>query len=564
MGKYINRGNDGFKRYANGEYIDKTELIGYINSTISKPMMLTCVTRPRRFGKTAAAQMLYAYYDKSSDSRELFAPYKIAADPSFGQHLNKYPAIYLDVTDFTTRYEGRDDIVDIIQAAIIKDMKKVYPEVEVDDDADLMDTLLEINMATDEKFVMVIDEWDAICRENSPTPTPSRKGEGSIYIQDAKTRSGQTSNVTTPLPPAGGVGGGAFDKYVNFLRRMFKGGNTAKVFACVYMTGILPIKRYGTQSALNDFQEFSMANPRQLAGLFGFTEVEVKHLCEKYGMDYEDMKGWYDGYNFGAGLQSVFNPNSVIIACTSHVYDNYWGRTSAFETLQRYIDLDMNGVQERLEKLLRGERQEVKALRFGFDVSSIGSDDELLTLFIHLGYLSYNVEEETATVPNKEIRIEFVEALRGSKTHKKLSAMVKLSDRLMRATLDGDERLVAEIVGQIHDGDAGPDFYSNEQALRSVLKLGYISAIDKYISIQELPTGKGYADLVFIPRTGGYLPAVVVELKWNKTEHAAIDQIKERNYPDVLKRFTDNILLVGISYNEKTKEHTCRIEKNFV
>ena len=536
MGIFINGGNDGFRRYANGEYVDKTDLISYINSTISKPTMLTCVTRPRRFGKTAAAQMLYAYYDKSSDSRELFAPYKIAADPSFGQHLNKYPAIFLDVTFFTTRYAGREDIVDLMQAAIIKDLKKAYPEMEVDGDADLMDVLIDINMSTGEKFVMVIDEWDAICREAADKPS-------------------------------------LMDKYVNFLRRLFKSNFTPRVFACVYMTGILPIKRYGTQSALNDFKEFSMTNADILAGFIGFTEPEVKCLCKKYDMEYVEMKGWYDGYSFGPEYPAVFNPNSVMEACNRHAYGNYWGRTSAFEALQRYIDLDMNGVQESLEKLLRGERQEVKALRFGFDISSIGSDDELLTLFIHLGYLSYNVEEETVTIPNKEIRMEFVEALRGSKTHKKLQAMVKLSDRLMRATLEGDERLVAEIVGQIHDSDAGPDFYNNEQALRSVLKLGYISAIDKYVSIQELPTGKGYADLVFIPRTGGYLPAVVVELKWNKTEHAAIDQIKERrsalplrsskNYPDVLKRFTDNILLVGISYEETTKQHTCKIEKVF-
>ncbi len=524
MGIYINRGNDGFKRYANDEYVDKTELISYVNSTIGRATMLTCVSRPRRFGKSIAAQMLYAYYDKSCDSRELFSKYKISQDKSFEQHLNKYPAIYLDITDFTTRYEGRDDIVDLMQKEIMEDIAEDYPDIVVKDNDDLMALLLRIAMKKGENFVMIIDEWDAICREAADKPS-------------------------------------LMDKYVNFLRRMFKGGNTAKVFACVYMTGILPIKRHGTQSALNDFKEFSMTNADILAGFIGFTEPEVKSLCKKYNMDYEDMKGWYDGYSFGPDYPAVFNPNSVMEACNRHAYGNYWGRTSAFETLQRYIDLDMTGIQESLEKLLRGERQEVKALRFGFDVSSIGSDDELLTLFIHLGYLSYNVEEETVTVPNKEIRIEFVEALRGSKTHKKLSAMVKLSDRLMRATLDGDEQQVAEIVGQIHDSDAGPDFYNNEQALRSVLKLGYISAIDKYVSIQELPTGKGYADLVFIPRTGGNLPAVVVDLKWNKTEHAAIDQIKERNYPDVLKRFTDNILLVGISYDEATKQHTCKIEK---
>ena len=524
MGKFINGGNDGFRRYATREYVDKTDLIAYVNSTIGTDSMLTCVTRPRRFGKTAAAQMLYAYYDKSSDSRELFAPYKIANDPSFGQHLNKYPAIFLDMTFFTTEYEGRDDIVDIIQTAIIKDLRKAYPDVETDDDAGLIDVLLDINMATGEKFVMIIDEWDAICREAADKPQ-------------------------------------LMDKYVNMLRRLFKSNFTPRVFACAYMTGILPIKRYGTQSALNNFQEYSMTDADMLAGYIGFTEPEVKSLCLKYNMDYEEMKNWYDGYSFGPEYPAIFNPNSVIQACKRHTYKNYWGKTSSFETLQLYIDMNQTGVQECLEKIVRGESLKVSVLRFGFDVSSIGSDDELFTLMIHLGYLAYDAESRTVRIPNKEIRMEFIEALRGSKTHKKLQAMVRLSDRLVNATLDGNEQQVAEIVGQIHDSDAGPDFYNNEQALRSVLKLGYISAIDDFISIQELPTGKGYADLVFIPRTGGDLPAVVVELKWNKTDHAAIDQIKERNYPDVLKRFTDNILLVGISYDETTKQHTCKIEK---
>ena len=524
MGKFINGGNDGFRRYANGEYVDKTDLISYINSTISKPTMLTCVTRPRRFGKTAAAQMLYAYYDKSSDSRELFSKYNISQDKTFEEHLNNYPAIYLDVTDFTTRYAGREDIVDLMQKEMMEDIAEDYPDIEVKDNDDLMALLLRITMKKGETFVMIIDEWDAICREAADKPS-------------------------------------LMDKYVNFLRRMFKGGNTAKVFACVYMTGILPIKRYGTQSALNNFQEFSMTDADMLAGYIGFTESEVKSLCSKYDMDYEEMKNWYDGYSFGPEYPAIFNPNSVIQACERHTYKNYWGKTSSFETLQLYIDMNQTGVQECLEKIVRGESQKVSVLRFGFDVSSIGSDDELFTLMIHLGYLAYDAESRTVRIPNKEIRMEFIEALRGSKTHKKLQAMVKLSDRLMKATLDGDEQQVAEIVGQIHDSDAGPDFYNNEQALRSVLKLGYISAIDDFVSIQELPTGKGYADLAFIPRLGSSQPAVVVELKWNKTEHAAIEQIKERNYPDVLKRFTDNILLVGISYDETTKQHTCKIER---
>lgn len=181
------------------------------------------------------------------------------------------------------------------------------------------------------------------------------------------------------------------------------------------------------------------------------------------------------------------------------------------------------------------------------------------TLFIHLGYLTYDPEDMTVAIPNKEVGMEIVEALRGSKTHAKLAAMIKTSDRLMEATLAKDEQQVAAIVEQLHDSEAGPDYYNNEQALRSVLKIGYLSAIDYYVSIQELPSGKGYADLTLIPRYGGRRPAVVVELKWNKPVTAAIDQIHQRNYPEAVRRFTDNILLVGISYDEKTKQHTCEI-----
>ena len=272
------------------------------------------------------------------------------------------------------------------------------------------------------------------------------------------------------------------------------------------------------------------------------------------------MKGWYDGYSFGEECPSVFNPNSVMTACNRRKFGSYWGKTSAFETLQRYIDLNISGVQEVLEGILRGDKPRISVLRFNFDLSSIGTDDELFTLFIHLGYLTYDPEYMTVAIPNKEIGMEIVEALRGSKTHEKLAAMIKTSDRLMKATLAKDEATVAAIIEQLHDSEAAPDFYNNEQALRSVLKLGYISAIDDYVSIQELPSGKGYADLALIPRYDGKRPAVVVELKWNREADAVIEQIKLRNYPEAVSRFTDNILLVGISYNENTKKHHCRIE----
>ena len=533
MGVYINRGASGFERYANGEYVDKTGMIGYVNSTIDTPESLICVTRPRRFGKSAAAQMLYAYYDKSCDSRQLFERFQVAGDPTFEQHLNKYPSIIIDMTTFTTKFKGRVDIVDLIQKIVIKDISKAYPDIEIEEYDDLMDVLLKVVMAAGEKFVMIIDEWDAICREAEDKPQ-------------------------------------LMDSYVNLLRRLFKNIDTPRVFALVYMTGILPIKRYGTQSALNDFREYSMTDPKALAEYFGFTTEEVKALCDKYHMDFEEMKGWYDGYHFNVMRPvgavdpqpvtiSMFNPNSVMQAIRSHMCNNYWVRTSSFESLQRYIDMDFPGVKDTFEILLNGGERRVETLRYGDNLYDVATDDELFTLLIHLGYVSYNMMRGTVRLPNTEVRIEITEAVRGSKSHPELARWVRESDKLLEYTWAMDEEQVAKAIDTIHNTKISPRFYNDEQSLRSVIRMAYIGAVDYYVEIQELPSGKGFADLVFIPRRHSQRPAIVIELKWNQPVRAAIDQIRERDYPAILRGFTDNILLVGITYDEKTKRHQCSI-----
>lgn len=534
MGTYINKGNAGFTKYTRGEYVDKTKMIAYINATLGTSEMLTCMTRPRRFGKSMAANMLCAYYDQSCDSRQLFAPYQISQQASFQDHLNRYPTIFIDITSFTTRYADRDDIIDILQQKVAADIRQHYPAAPYAEDADLMDTLLAARQCAAEKFFIIIDEWDAICRELSSKPK----------IQD---------------------------DYINLLRRMFKTNDTAEVFAGVYMTGILPIKKFGTQSALNDFREYSMTSPGALGGYFGFCDDEVKALAAKYGMDHAEMKRWYDGYELDSFdwllhnptpvKVSIYNPNSVMSALRSHKCDNYWSKTEAFETLQQYIDMDFEGVKQTLENLIQGISIPLRALRFGNDMNSISSNEELFTLLAHLGYLSYNADTRLAVLPNQEIREEFVEALRGSQSHAELSALVKESDHLLEATWQMDADTVAEGIDQIHNHKVAPNFYNNEQALRSVIRMAYLGAIDHYIDIEELPSGKGYADLVFIPRRNSDKPTLVVELKWAAAESAAIKQIKERQYPDLLKGFTSNLLLIGINYDPTTKRHTCCIEQ---
>lgn len=533
MGTYINKGNDGFAKYTKGEYIDKTEMIAYINSTLGSANMLTCVTRPRRFGKSMAANMLCAYYDKSCDSSTLYERFEIAKDPSYKEHLNKYLVINVDVTNFVSEFRGRKDIVKKMQKAIKDDIIAAFPEVNVAKNAHLMSVLLAVATAKKEKFIFVIDEWDALCRELSDRPE-------------------------------------IMDEYVNLLRRMFKSNDTASVFAGVYMTGILPIKKYGTQSALNDFREYSMTSPGPMGGFLGFNDNDVKILAEKYGMDFTELKRWYDGYEMESfdwrvnipeiKKIAIYNPNSVMAAIRARHCDNFWAQSEAFESLRRYIDYDFNGVKETLERLIIGEPVRINVLSFANDLNSISNNEELFTLLIHFGYLSYDRNERIARLPDQEIREEFVEALRGSKNHKELSELVRKSDALLESLWMRDEEAVAKGVEYIHNHKVAPNFYNNEQSLRSVVRTAFLGAIDHYIEIQELPSGKGYADLVFVPRRNSNHPLLVVELKWDNSAETAISQIKKRDYPEILKPLAGEVLLVGINYDSKTKTHTCLIE----
>jgi hypothetical protein len=289
MGIYLNLGNSGFQSVRNGEYIDKSGLISVVNSTINTEQRCSCVSRCRRFGKSLAAKMLCAYYDQSCNSRSLFEDLEIARDPQFEKYLNKFPVIYLDITNFTTRNIAIQDIASFIQKEVKNEVLSLYPEVKEGDTDDLMDVLTKVADHYGIQFVMIIDEWDAICRE----------------AHEHKD---------------------AMDRYVNLLRRLFKGSNTTQVFAAVYMTGILPIKKFNTQSALNNFMEYSMVEPRKMGHFFGFTKDEVRALGTKYGMDTDELEKWYDGYQIG-DEKSMFNPNSVMQALNVGRCRSFWAGT---------------------------------------------------------------------------------------------------------------------------------------------------------------------------------------------------------------------------------------------
>ena len=522
MGSFINIGNSGFQSVLNGVYVDKTELISSINNTLYTEHRFSCITRCRRFGKSLAAKMLYAYYDQSCHSRSLFADLKIAGDNSFEKHLNKYPTIFVDMSDFVTRFKNDDNIVGHLNAELKSDISEAYPDIPVKEEDDLMAFLIRIAAKRQQQFIFIIDEWDAICRE-------FRQGTNTM------------------------------DDYVNWLRRMFKGGQSAQVFAGTYLTGILPIKKYKTESALNNFTEYSMVNSGRLAGCFGFTKQEVESLCQKDGSDFNEFEKWYDGYKLGNEL-SIFNPNSVMQALWEGRCRSFWASTGAYDAVSHYIQMNYKGLKDDIIKMLGGGRCKVDPTGFQNDMSVIRKKDDVLTVLIHLGYLAYDWDNSECYIPNREVAGEIVNAVEDSHWDVVTEAIIQ-SEQLLQAIIDGDEDAVAKGVEAAHDENTSILSYNNENSLACVLSIALYYAKNDYIIHRELPTGKGFADLVLMPRKNVDKPAILLELKSNQSAVSAIDQIHRKEYQGKITQFADKVLLVGISYDSKTKKHECVIEK---
>ena len=523
MGIYLNPGNAGFQSSRAGRYVDKSGMIAVVNETIGKKEKLSCISRARRFGKSYAAQMLCAYYDRSCDSSALFDDLEIAGHPSYREHLNQYNVIYLDITNIIGEI-GLKNVVDYIREAVIRELKKEYPELE--EMTVLSAALSEVVDKWDRgrKFIAIIDEWDAIIRDSSATK------------EDQK-------------------------RYLEFLRSLFKSsGTTDKIFAAAYMTGILPIKKDGSQSAISEFREYTMLDPGKFGKFVGFTEQEVKALCEEDGMDFEEMKRWYDGYSF-EDIRSIYNPNSVMYALDKRKFKSYWAMSSSATSLLDYINMDFDGLSDAAADLLAGKRVGVRVKKFQNDLVSLRSKDDVLTLLTHFGYLSYDSESETVTIPNQEIRDEFSEMIHDV-THEETLQRVRDSIQLIKDTAEGNADAVAAQIEKIHRQECTPLHYNREQSLRAVIKMAYFAYRDYYLQFEELSGGTGYADIVYLPKKYSDYPALIIELKWEDTPETAIHQIKSRNYPDVLKNFDGDIFLVGISYDkeDKEKKHHCVIE----
>lgn len=522
MGIYLNPGNDAFQEAVNSEiYVDKSMLIAFTNKKIRTSQKNICVSRPRRFGKSMAADMLVAYYSRGCDSRELFQNLKIAQHPSFTEHLNKYNVIHINMLDELTESKTVSDMMTTLKKKLLWELEEEYGDIRCYDWNDLVMVMKTIHNKTGQQFVIIIDEWDCLFRE---------------YQNDTD----------------------AQKEYLDFLRFWMKGKS---YLTLAYMTGILPIKKYGKHSALNMFDEYSMTNAEPIEEFTGFTEDEVKQLCQTYQMDFSETKKWYDGYSLNH--HSIYNPKSVVEAIMRNRIDSYWTKTETYESLKKYIQMDSFGLKEIVTRLISGEHYPVNPDKFQNDMVTFNSADDVLTLLIHLGYLTYDFNTETAWIPNSEVQREFINSIEDGGWEPVMEA-IRQSDKLLQATLKMQEEKVAEIIEEVHRQNTSIIQYNNENSLSCVLSLAYYSAKKDYVMYRELAGGDGFADLVFVPRKNCQTPAFIVELKWNQSAETAIDQIKKKNYAECLQDYTGEILLVGINYDRNSKEdnkkHFCKIE----
>ena len=526
MALYLNVGNESFQESLNSLiYVDKSPLIEILNKSIKTKNKYFCLSRPRRFGKSVTAQMICSYYAKGQDCSPLFDDLKIASFDDYKKHLNQYDVISINISDeFSRASHNVKSMTDILTKSIVRELKEEYPNCVISSPEFLDLTLQEVYNYSKVPFVFVIDEWDCIMREKKEDPD-------------------------------------SLKQYLEWLKAIFK---DKPYVGLAYMTGILPVKKYGSHSALNMFTEYSMTEPLNLGQYIGFTENEVKDICKQHDVAFNQMQQWYDGYSF-KDVPHIYNPNSVVNAATYKKFISYWTKTETFESLQQYIDMNMEGLRDDIVKLIAGEDVIVDVSTFSNDMVTFHSKDDVLTLLIHLGYLAIKGSTNLGVIvhiPNEEIKLEFKTCVKNNNRYAGVYDLIKNTDVLLNEIWSLNSEAVAKIFDEAYQDHTSILTYNNENSLANVIAISlFLSTTNTYNVVRELPTGKGYADLVYLPKPGVNKPALLIELKFDKSAQTAITQIKEKNYLQFFKDYKGEVLLVGINYSKGTKTHQCIIER---
>ena len=299
--------------------------------------------------------MIDAYYSLGCDSSNLFDNTKIAANADYKKYMNKYNVIHLDISSFWDFH--KKDLIESIKERVYDDFKEIYAE-SLNYNRDIHVLLNEIYHKTTTPFVIIIDEWDCVIRNSDDKEL--------------------------------------VHSYLQFLHSIFKSEESKAFLALGYITGILPIKKIKDESALNNFREYTMLDSYPITPYYGFTEEEVKQLCQKYDMDFDSVKAWYNGYLID-GIH-MYNPNSVTQAMIDQDCDSYWRNTSSFSSINTFITMNYAGLKDDIMTMLAGGKVMVDTRSFQNDLSDIHSKDDAFTALIHLGYLGYDADRKSATV----------------------------------------------------------------------------------------------------------------------------------------------------------------------
>ena len=528
MGIYLNPNNENFKKITHAEiYVDKTMMIRVLNGFMETAREYVCVSRPRRFGKTIAGNMLSAYYSKGCDSRALFAPFKISGDPGFASNLNKLNVIKIDMNSEYQNERDKDRLLDDLQDKIVAEFAGQFPDIAFDTNDSVGNCILKAYAQKNEKFVVIIDEYDVLVRES----------------------------VSPEL----------FSRYLGFLNGLFKSDTLRPAISLAYITGILPVVRDRIQSKLNNFREYTILDAGKLAEFIGFTASEVQALCREHGADYEEYKRWYDGYR-QRGFE-IYNPESVVMSLEDGRCENYWSKTSTYAVIADRIQANFEGTRDDVIRMLAGESVDVNVTRYMNTMTDFSTRGDVFTYLIHLGYLAYDRETGTCRIPNKEVRQEWFNAIETNDEYAVTNKIIQASKDLLAETLRLNADAVAKSLDESHIHVTSNRSYtrskqgrmSEEDALQSAIYLSYIYALNKYTIVKEMTSGKGFADVVFIPFVPD-IPAMIIELKRNGSPESAITQIREKRYFDSLSAYSGDLLFVGVNYDEASKTHECRIE----
>lgn len=493
-------------------YVDKSLLIQIVNTKINTKSKYICITRPRRFGKTINANMLAAYYTKNMDAHKQFQDLKISKCATYHEHLNKHNVIYIDFSNKPQFCSDFNTYILNIYNKLMEDILEAYPQLKGKSFSSLSDILT----ASNDSFIIVMDEWD------------------SVFYEDFMSEKDKVA-------------------FLKFLKSILKDQTYIEL---VYMTGVLPIAKYSSGSELNVFDEFNFMNDNVFDAFFGFSEEEVKELCEHHhGVDYKDLKYWYDGYHLSNG-KSLFNPRSVVKALTRKCCLNYWTETGPMNEIANCIEHNVDAVREDIVKLVSGIPIQVKLMGYSAADLELNTRDEILSAMVVYGFLSYY--DSYLSIPNHELMEKF-ELVLSRESMKEVRDIVDQSKEIVQATLDGNEQLVASLLEKVHDNEIPFLQYNDENSLSCVITLCYLYARIDYDIIREAKTGKGYCDYLFIPRRLGK-PAIILELEMNASAQIALQQMIEKDYIQKVKHVKECIY-VGINYDKKTKKHTCLINK---